>query len=103
MADIVYQITDSFPVDQRFSLANQLQRASVSISSNIAEGALRISEKDFARFLELSLGSAYETESQIVVAHRRKYFSEDLFNKVISDFILLQNQIAFLINKIQHQ
>ncbi|MFN3940372.1 MAG: four helix bundle protein [Chitinophagales bacterium] len=101
LADIVYQITDHFPVDQRYSLSSQLQRAVVSISSNIAEGASRVSEKDFARFLELSLGSAYETESQLVVASRRKYVNEEMYNQVTGDLIMLQKQIAHLINKIR--
>lgn len=101
IADVVYQITDNFPAEQRYSLSSQLQRAVVSISSNIAEGASRNSEKDFARFLELSLGSAYETESQLVIALRRKFLKEEIYSQVNNDLILLQKQIAFLINKIR--
>ncbi|MBK6732487.1 MAG: four helix bundle protein [Bacteroidetes bacterium] len=73
MADIIYSITDKFPSDQKFGLTNQLQR-SVSFSANIAEGASRISEKDFARFLEIALGSAYETESHLVIATKKKIY-----------------------------
>jgi hypothetical protein len=51
-ADAVYSATRSFPADERFGLTNQMRRAAVSISSNIAEGSARISRKDFARFIE---------------------------------------------------
>lgn len=101
IADVVYRVTDNFPVTQRYSLSTQLQRAVVSIASNIAEGSSRVSEKDFARFLELSLGSAYETESQLVIALRRKFLKEEIYSQVNNDLILLQKQIAFLINKIR--
>jgi len=56
----IYHITSSFPSDEKFGLTNQLRRASVSIPSNIAEGSSRNSNKDFSRFLEISIGSAYK-------------------------------------------
>ena len=55
-ADLVYSKTKSFPVDERFGLTNQMRRAAVSISSNIAEGSARISDADFARFVEIPAG-----------------------------------------------
>nr|WP_315211374.1 four helix bundle protein [uncultured Flavobacterium sp.] len=60
-------MTLSFPNDEKFGLTNQLRRASVSIPSNIAEGSSRQSNKDFARFLEIAIGSAYEVETQILI------------------------------------
>lgn len=103
IADVVYRVTDNFHVTQRYSLSTQLQRAVVSIASNIAEGSSRVSEKDFARFLEISLGSAYETESQLVIAFKRNYIEEEIYNQINEDLILLQKQIAHLINKIRGQ
>ena len=64
----IYSITASFPSDEKFGLTNQLRRASVSIPSNIAEGCSRISNKDFSRFLEIAIGSAYEIETQLLIA-----------------------------------
>jgi len=64
----IYIITKSFPDDERFGLISQLRRASVSIPSNIAEGASRSSNKDFARFLTISLGSCYEIETQLLIS-----------------------------------
>jgi four helix bundle protein len=60
----VYQLTSFFPKDEKYGLKTQLQRAAVSIPSNIAEGCSRNSEIDFKRFLEIAIGSAYELETQ---------------------------------------
>ena len=64
----VYKITSKFPESEKFGLTNQLRRASVSIPSNIAEGSSRNSNKDFSRFLQITLGSAYEIETQLLIA-----------------------------------
>ena len=63
LADTVYQLTKSFPSDERFGLTNQMRRAAVSISSNIAEGCSRGSKTDFRRFVEIAAGSAFELVS----------------------------------------
>ena len=64
----IYSITAAFPSDEKFGLTNQLRRAAVSIPSNIAEGTSRNSNKDFSRFLEIAIGSAYEIETQLLIA-----------------------------------
>ena len=64
----IYIATADFPTDEKFGLTNQLRRASVSIPSNIAEGSSRNSQKDFSRFLEIAIGSAYEIETQLIIA-----------------------------------
>ena len=65
----IYQVTASFPSEEKFGLINQLRRASVSVPSNIAEGASRKSNKDFSRFLEIAIGSCYEIETQLLIAN----------------------------------
>ena len=70
-ADLVYELTRSFPLDERFGLTNQMRRASVSISSNIAEGSSRSSKTDYSRFVELAAGSLFEVISQAHVAARQ--------------------------------
>ncbi|RKS14649.1 four helix bundle protein [Flavobacterium sp. 120] len=83
-------MTLSFPNDEKFGLTNQLRRAAVSIPSNIAEGSLRQSNKDFARFLEIAIGSAYEVETQILI-------SSDLGFITPEDLIELSNMLNEII------
>lgn len=73
----IYEITATFPNVERFALADQLQRAVVSITSNIAEGTSRSSNKDKAHFIEIAYGSLMETLSQLQVAQDLMYISED--------------------------
>ena len=74
--DFVYTTTRTFPEDERFGLPNQMRRAAVSVSSNIAEGSSRHSHDDYARFLEIATGSVFEVVSQSFVAQRQGYLSE---------------------------
>ncbi|WP_316930902.1 four helix bundle protein [Lacinutrix jangbogonensis] len=69
----IYAITSRFPDAKKFGLTNQLRRASVSIDSNIAESSSRQSNKDFAIFLQISLGSAYEIETQLLITSDLKF------------------------------
>ena len=73
LAEHVYVLSASFPSDERFGLISQIRRSAVSIASNIAEGSGRGSDKDFSRFLNIALGSAFELETQIMLAHRLKF------------------------------
>lgn len=75
-ADFVYSVTRAFPDDERFGLTNQIRRAAVSISSNIAEGTSRHSPQDYARFIEIATGSVFEVVSQSFIAERQNYLSE---------------------------
>ncbi|HEX4665082.1 MAG TPA: four helix bundle protein [Chthoniobacterales bacterium] len=79
-ADLVYSTTRSFPADERFGLTNQLRRAAVSISSNIAEGCSRNSQTDFARFVEIATGSVFEVVSQAFVSRRQGFMNDDNFH-----------------------
>ena len=82
----IYAVTSSFPDSERFGLTSQLRRSSVSIPSNIAEGSSRNSNKDFSRFLEIAIGSAYEIETQLLIASDLKFITteklESLTNKL---------------------
>ena len=81
-ADLVYSVTRSFPNDERFGLTNQMRRAAVSISSNIAEGSSRSSRSDFARFIEIATGSVYEVVSQSTVSRRQEFLSPEEYQKL---------------------
>ncbi len=78
-ADLVYTISRGFPADERFGLTNQMRRAAVSISSNIAEGCSRSSQPDFARFVEIATGSVFEVISQASIGRRQKFLDEVQF------------------------
>lgn len=73
----IYEVTARFPSDEKFGLTNQLRRASVSIPCNIAEGSSRNSNKDFSRFLEIAIGSAYEIETQLWIASDLNFITEN--------------------------
>ena len=72
-------MTKTFPADERFGLTNQMRRAAVSVSSNIAEGSSRFSKADFARFLEIATGSVFEVVSQAFIGHRQGFLTEPEF------------------------
>ncbi|HUE36421.1 MAG TPA: four helix bundle protein, partial [Candidatus Acidoferrum sp.] len=81
-ADQVYALTRTFPENERFGLTNQMRRAAVSISSNIAEGSSRASKNDFARFIEIATGSLFEVVSQANISKRQGFLSEAAFAKL---------------------
>lgn len=81
-ADTVYSITREFPSDERFGLTNQMRRAAVSISSNLAEGSSRNSRKDFARFVEIATGSLFEVVSQSFIGRNQGMLSPEGFQEL---------------------
>lgn len=76
-ASKVYQITSDMPWFEKKGLCDQLQRAVVSISSNIAEGSAKPSDAEFAHFLDTALGSAYEVETQLLIANKIGYIKNE--------------------------
>ena len=81
-ADTIYALTKAFPEGERFGLTNQMRRAAVSISSNIAEGSSRSSRGDFARFIEIATGSVFEVVSQATISKRQGFLSEEAYRQV---------------------
>jgi len=77
----IYKISRNFPDDERFGLTSQIRRASVSVTSNIAEGSSRQSGKEQARYTEMSFGSLLEILNQLIVAFDLEYISEATINK----------------------
>jgi len=83
----VYKIADNFPAKEQFALTSQTTRAAVSIVANIAEGSSRPSQKDFCHFLDMSLGSAFELETLLIIAYERGYINikeKDTANALIT-------------------
>ena len=78
----IYDITDNFPDKEKFGLSSQIQRSAVSVAANLAEGSGRYSQKEFARYINISYGSLMETLSHAYVAYDRKYISEDKLDTI---------------------
>ena len=98
----VYLITNNFPQNELFSLTNQIKRASVSISSNIAEGFGKNSTKSYMNFLKISRGSLYELETQLIIADRLNYISDNELLKSINDLLSEEGKmINSYINKLK--
>src|SRR5438034_8968451 len=95
-ADLIYNETRRFPAEERFGLTNQLRRAAVSISSNIAEGSSRSSKTDFARFTEIAAGSLFEAVSQSFIARRQSFSNEDQFRTIYTDAEQLSRMLSDL-------
>ena len=75
-ADLVYTLTRQFPSEERCGLTNQMRRAAVSISSNIAEGCSRSSRTDYTRFVEIATGSVFEVVSQATIGRNQGFLAE---------------------------
>ncbi len=100
-ATYIYQVTSKMPWFEKKGLCDQLQRAVVSISSNIAEGAARPPDADFAHFLDISLGSAYEVETQLTIARNVGYLDEDTFLEMDKRLQSIEKQLTAFISSIR--
>lgn len=96
----IYQVTKAFPSFETYGLGDQLRRAAVSIASNIAEGAGRKSEKDFGYFLQISLGSAYEVETQLYIAYKLGYLTKDTLDDLLSKINSIEKQLHEMIHRL---
>jgi four helix bundle protein len=83
LAKAVYELTSVFPKAEIYALSSQLQRAAVSIPSNIAEGHARQSPGDFARYLSIAMGSAAELETQLLLAQELGYTTSERVSKLL--------------------
>lgn len=100
-ATYVYSVTGQMPWIEKRGLGDQLQRAVVSISSNIAEGAARPSDSDFAHFLDIALGSAYEVETQLCIANNVRYLNNIQYEELTTRLMSIERQLSGLIASIR--
>ena len=96
----IYKEMASFPTDERFGLVSQMKKWSVSIPSNIAEGSVRGTNKDFNRFLDISQGSAFELETQLIISQRLALIENETANELIAKTTEVQKMVFALVNKI---
>ena len=78
-------LTQTFPDKEKFGLSSQITKSAVSIPSNIAEGSSRTSEKDYSRFIEISLGSSFELETQLLIAEAVSYGNKELRSALLNE------------------
>ena len=97
----IYIVTNGFPDHEKFGLTSQVRRASVSIASNIAEGASRRTDIDFSRFLQIAIGSCFEVETQIVLAKEIGYIDNKQYEKFIDELTIMQKQINLFITRLK--
>lgn len=95
LVKIVYKLVENLPESEKFGLKNQISRCVVSIPANIAEGCAKDSQKDFVRYLQISLGSAFELETHYVICVELKYLEKD--NDLLENIHRLQKRINALI------
>ena len=98
----VYKVTAEMPWFEKKGLCDQLQRAVVSISSNIAEGAAKPSDIEFAHFLDTALGSAFEVETQLLISKNVGYVLEDLYNNLLTELNEIERQLNGLISSLRN-
>jgi four helix bundle protein len=96
----IYKATRSFPKEEKFGITSQLQRACVSVSTNISEGCGRNGDKELKRFLEIAMGSASETEYLILLARDLQYCDETTFQKLADDITEVKRMLASFIGRL---
>jgi len=101
LATDIYEITSDFPSEEKYGLVSQMRRCTVSIPSNIAEGAGRSSNKEYSRFLEIAYGSAYELETQLHISSNLKFIDMNNFKELINEIEEIQKMIYTLNKKLK--
>ena len=97
----IYKATKGFPKEELYGLTSQIRRASMSVPTNIAEGCGRNTDKEFARFLQIAMGSASETEYQLILARDLEFLPKDTYEKLHNDIEEVKRMLASLLKTIR--
>ena len=101
LALAIYKATKEFPKEELYGLTSQIRRASMSIPTNIAEGCGRNTDADFARFLQMAMGSASETEYQLILAHDLQFLPKDSYEKLHNDVEEVKRMLTSLLKTLR--
>ena len=96
----IYQVTKHFPSEEKFGLISQIRRASISIESNLAEGCGRNSDREFARFVSIAQGSAFEVRCQLILARDLDYISREIFQSLQQQILEINPMLNALYQKL---
>ena len=97
----VYKVTRGFPKEELYGLTSHMRRSSSSIAANIAEGCGRRTDPDFARFLQISFGSASEVEYLLILAHDLELLDKNIFEQLSRDVIEIKKMLAGFLRKLR--
>ena len=103
LAKETYSTTKMFPKSEMYGLTNQMQRCAVSVPSNIAEGTSRSTDKHFLQYLETSLGSAFEWETQLIISYEIGYISEETFKHLETKIQIIQGMITRFMESLKNE
>lgn len=92
----VYKITSTFPKEEQFGLTQHIRKSAISILSNIAEATSRLGKTDFRRFLEVAIGSLYETITQLFIALDNKYLNKEVFDNLYKESEIIAKMVSSL-------
>lgn len=92
----IYNITTTFPKEEQFGLSQHIRKSAISVLSNIAESTSRFGNIDFKRFIEIAIGSLYETISQLIVALDNDYLDKKNFEKLYNDAEIIAKMLSKL-------
>lgn len=97
----IYKVSAGFPKEELFGLTNQMRRSASSISTNIAEGCGRGSNQDYARFLQIAMGSAYELDYQLLLSKDLGYINTSKYDEINAKIDSAKRQLAALLQKVR--
>lgn len=99
----IYRQTKSFPKEETYGLSNQIRRCSISIPSNIAEGAARNHKKEYIQYLYIALGSSSELETQLIIAKNLNYINNEQSCTLLNDNESIRKMLVGLIKSVQNR
>jgi four helix bundle protein len=103
LAKDIYLLTNSLPQDEKFGLISQIRRCVISIATNIAEGSAKDSQKDFLRYLQISLGSSFELESHLLLCVDLQLLTKEPTSNHLDNIERIQKRISSLIKYVKTQ
>ena len=103
LAKEVYKVTSNYPKEEKFGLVSQINRCSVSVPSNIAEGSSRSSNKEFTYFIKVALGSLFELETQLILSNEFGILDSQDLDKLIDKIIKLQKMLTKFLTSLEQK